>query len=118
MDLKLLADVGIDVDEALSRMMGNQNLFKRMMLKFVDDQTYHNLILSIKEKNQEEIFRNAHTLKGMCANLAIKPLTSLFTKQVELLRNDDLVAAVSLMDEIDREYQAITKVIAEVFNEL
>lgn len=98
MNQKVLKDVGIDVEDALSRMMGNENLFKRMMSRFVDDLTYHQLLSAIKDDNQEEIFRHAHTLKGICANLSIKPLEDLFVRQVEFIRNDDLKVALFIIN--------------------
>ena len=43
MDKEALMVAGIDVDDALRRFMGNENLFKRMLSKFLNDTTINDL---------------------------------------------------------------------------
>ena len=48
----------------------------------------------------------AHTLKGICGNLSLTALFSLFTRQVAALRRGDLEEAQTLMAQISPAYTA------------
>ena len=43
MDKESLLVAGIDVEDALRRFMGNENLLKRMLSKFINDTTINDL---------------------------------------------------------------------------
>ena len=62
-----------DYNEVKSRLM-NDRIILKFLLKFVDDPTYHDLMIAIRRENQEESFRAAHTLKGLCLNLGLRKL--------------------------------------------
>ena len=61
--------IGSDFDKVLER-MGSEALVKRFAIKFLEDKSFEELTESLKEKDGECAFRAAHTLKGVCANLA------------------------------------------------
>ena len=44
------------------------------MFKFLDDGSYQELVNALKEGRDEDAFRAAHTLKGVCQNLSFTSL--------------------------------------------
>ena len=61
--------MGADYQNTLNR-FPNEAFIKKFVLKFLDDNSYANLKEAIAAGNVEEAFRAAHTLKGVCLNLA------------------------------------------------
>ena len=49
-------------------------LIQRFTLKFLEDQSYLQLKQALENKNYEDAFRSAHTLKGVCQNLSFDRL--------------------------------------------
>ena len=64
---------GGDYKLVLSRLMMDK-IVDRFIRKFLDDPSYNLLISSLNDKNYEEAFRAAHTLKGLCLNLCLDGL--------------------------------------------
>lgn len=83
-----LRALGVNVDEAVGRFMGNSDLYKRMLLKFV------NMIKEMESPIQElfaakkydELIEKTHTIKGTTGNLSITPLYKAYTDIVDFLR--------------------------------
>ena len=109
--VKQLTDGGIDVDEALGRFMGNEGLLERFLKKFADDENYEKLKAAVKDDDAEAMLTASHTLKGVCGNLSMTELFTLFDRQVKELRAGNTEGAKALMNEIDDVY---TKVMSAV----
>lgn len=99
---------GIDVDQALERVMGNEALLERLLGKFLDAPQYHALCAALERGDPEQAAAAAHTMKGMCGNLSMTELFRLFTMQVETLRGGDLMAGRDLMGRITPAYERMT----------
>ncbi len=100
-----LLRAGVNLDEALERFMGNEELLLRFLKKFTNDPSYQSLS---KAMNEEA----AHALKGVCGNLSISRLFELVCKEVELLRGGNGgEEAKQCYLEVVAEYE---KVIAEL----
>ncbi len=84
-----LKENGADVEGTLHRFMNNDALFLKFILKFKDDQNYAKLKQYLDEKNYEEAFKAAHTLKGVSANLGLNPIFDRASAVTELLRGKD-----------------------------
>ena len=84
-----LKENGADVEGTLHRFMNNDALFLKFILKFKDDQNYAILKKHLDEKNYEEAFKAAHTLKGVSANLGLNPIFDRASAVTELLRGKD-----------------------------
>lgn len=81
--------IGSDFDKVLGR-MGSEALVKRFAVKFLEDKSFEELTESLKEKDGEDAFRAAHTLKGICANLGLDRLYEIDCELTEkLLRTSD-----------------------------
>ena len=110
---EILTAAGIQADEALERLMGSEALLERFLKKFLQDKSYEELVSAIEGQELERAFRAAHTLKGVCGNLSMTSLFSLFTAQVEALRRGDMDEAARLMAEIAPAWEAAAAAIGE-----
>ena len=108
---KQLENAGIDVGQALERMMGSEALLERLLGKFPADQNFQKLCRALECGDSAGAVSAAHTLKGICGNLSMTSLFELFTKQVEALRRGDLTEAGRLMEEIRPAYEEAVKAI-------
>lgn len=117
MDEKLriqLEEVGIDVEDALKRFLGNTEAFIGFLKKFPSDPNYMKLEKAVEEDDQDKALSASHILKGVCGNLSIMPLYTLLAKQIERIRAKDWPAAAGFMPEIRREYEIITGVLRKL----
>ena len=110
-----LIAAGINVDEALSRMMGSEALLMRLLKKFLDDANYAKLLDAVARSDAETALTASHTLKGVCGNLSMAALFDLLTRQVGLLRAEDWAGAMELMPGIDGAYEETCRAIRETF---
>lgn len=91
-------------EEALSRLM-NDRLVSKFVLKFVDDGSYQTLEQALASDNTEEAFRAAHTIKGMCLNLAFTKLATSSSNLTEALRGGDLAQGKTLFPQVAADYK-------------
>ena len=106
-----LAAAGIDVDEALERFMGSEAMLNRFLKKFPADQGFAALATALETGDHEGAVNAAHTLKGLCGNLSIKPLFTGFDRQVSLMRAGDWDAAAAMMPQLTEDYNRAVKAI-------
>ena len=60
----------------------SEALIQRFTLKFLEDQSYLQLKQTLENKNYEDAFRSAHTLKGVCQNLSFDRLYEVSDKSL------------------------------------
>lgn len=104
-----LKNAGIDVDSALKRVMGNENLLKRLLGKFLNDQNWNKLTESVENDCKEDALAASHTLKGVCGNLSMDKLFDLFSEQVHLMREENWEKAYSMMPVIKTHYDSVVE---------
>ena len=92
-----LRDAGIDVDDALSRFIGNESLLERFLGKFLNDANYTKLCEAMESGDTEAALIASHTLKGVSGNLSMVTLNELLAKQVKAFRDGNTDLAKSLM---------------------
>ena len=73
--------------EAVLGRLHSEALIQRFTLKFLEDQSYLQLKQALENKNYEDAFRSAHTLKGVCQNLSFDRLYEASNELTELLRD-------------------------------
>ena len=78
--------IGGNYEEVLGRLQ-SEALIRRFTLKFLEDQSYLQLKQALENKNYEDAFRSAHTLKGVCQNLSFDRLYEVSNELTELLRD-------------------------------
>lgn len=77
--------IGGNYEDVLRR-LHNEALIQKFTLKFLN-QSYLLLKQALKDKNYEDAFRSAHTLKGVCQNLSFDRLYEVSNELTELLRD-------------------------------
>ena len=68
--------------EAVLGRLHSEALIRRFALKFLEDQSYIQLKQALENKNYEDAFRSAHTLKGVCQNLSFDRLYEVSDKSL------------------------------------
>ena len=106
-----LKAAGVDVDEALGRVLGNEALLERLLAKFADSPQLHQLEVALGQGDGQAVVAAAHTLKGVCGNLSITPLYQLFTRQVDTFRAGDPQGAAAMMGEIAEQFDLAARAI-------
>ncbi|MCM1104997.1 MAG: Hpt domain-containing protein [Clostridium sp.] len=103
-----LERAGVNLNEALERFMGNEELLVRFLKKFVNDSSYQSLVKAMGEKNAKDAFEAAHALKGVCGNLSIAKLFEHVCRLVELLRGGNMgEEADQCFAEVVAEYERV-----------
>ncbi len=84
---KEMEENGADVETTVKRFMGNEKMYMKFIMKFLDDNNYDKLKENLSKGDYEETFNSAHTLKGVAANLGIDPVCALAAEISDLLRH-------------------------------
>lgn len=82
-----LKKLGLNADEGLERVMGDEALYEMMLGMFLD--SVQDNPISPEEFEGEELeglIKKAHMLKGVAGNLALTPLFKSYTETLEFLR--------------------------------
>ena len=105
--IEALKQFGADTNDGLSRCMGNEAFYFKLIGKTVDDKNFAALEEAIASKNYDTAFEIAHSMKGVLGNLALTPIYTPVCEMTELLRN-----------RTDADYAPFLKTIAEKRAEL
>lgn len=96
----------IDGDyEDVTARLRSEKLVKKFILRFLDDQSYKLFCSSMEEKNYEEAFRAAHTIKGICQNLGFTRLLESSSEMADALRHGWTPEADTLISRLAEDYQ-------------
>lgn len=115
---KQMKENGAEVEAALGRFLGNEALYMKFIVKFLDDENYTGTIQSIEARDYEAAFQYAHSLKGITANLGLEPVRAAASQITDLLRNrkSQEIDEKQLMDykeELETVYKNFQKIIEE-----
>jgi len=100
--LAKLNEWGCNVDVALERLIGDKEFYVDCLKVFKDDENFFMLKDSLDKKDYKQCFDCAHTLKGIAANLGLKPVCNATSKIIEKLRAEDY-------SDLKREYEMVHK---------
>ena len=85
--LDKLNQFGANTKEGLDRCMNNEAFYLRLVDKAINDDSFIKLKDELENKNYDEAFKIAHSLKGVLGNLSLTPLYDLAIEITENLRN-------------------------------
>lgn len=113
--------IGGNYKEAEERLM-SEKFITKYIVKYLDDHSYETLMEEwMGEKDEEKLFRAAHTLKGVCLNLALSNLSKIAEPITENYRptnsfkRDDIE---ELFEELIKEQKKTVDLITEFKNSL
>lgn len=89
----------------------SERLVKKFVLKYLDDGSFDLLCKSMAEKNYEEAFRAAHTIKGMCQNLDFTNLLDSSSRLSDALRHGWTPEADGLFEKVKADHLTVTAAI-------
>lgn len=104
--------MGGDYKDVIGRFY-SADLVERFLKKFPDDQSYSKLCEAFAQNDVKTAFCAAHTLKGICQNLAIANLAKPLCTMTELLRAERLEEARVLLPEVQTQYGITVEAIRE-----
>ncbi len=96
--------LGGDYEGVTARLRG-ERLVRKFVLKFLDDKSYELFCAMMAEKNYEEAFRAAHTIKGVSDNLGFTHLHAVSSRMADALRHGWTPEADTLVDALAESYQ-------------
>ena len=91
---------GANVDEALVRCLNNESFYLKLVNKALTDPSFDKLAEAVCAGDLEKGFDLAHSLKGVCANLALTPICRPVEQITELLRSRTDTDYAELLEQI------------------
>lgn len=105
--------MGADYEEVFGRLR-SERLITKFVLKFPGDPSFSQLQSTLEEKNVEEAFRAAHTLKDVAQNLGFTPLYEATATLTEVLRAGNLPEDDNMMNAVAKEYERTVAAIEQL----
>lgn len=105
--------MGADYEEVFGRLR-SERLITKFVLKFPGDPSFSQLQSTLEEKNVEEAFRAAHTLKGVAQNLGFTPLYEATATLTEVLRAGNLPEDDNMKNAVAKEYERTVAAIEQL----
>lgn len=109
--LESLKQYGANVEEGLSRCMGNEAFYFRLVSIIPDEENFARLKSSIETDDLDAAFEAAHALKGVTGNLSLTPLYQPIFEITELLRARTKTDYSALLSEILERKNELEKMI-------
>lgn len=106
------AKMGGDYEAILGR-LGSQAMVERFSVKFLNDSTFEDLMVSLEDGNWEEAFRAVHTLKGVAANLSISRVEKTASDLTEELRGGKELVHTELLTALREAYGEAVEALRE-----
>ena len=98
--------VGGDYQDVVKRLM-SEEFAAQLALGFLDDDGFSSLEKAMKNRNAEDAFRAAHTLKGVALNLGFKNLGESASELTEVLRKRTFDGADEPFEKVRADYAVV-----------
>ncbi len=95
-----LRTLGVDVDDGLKRLMGNEKLYRRLLGSFVKMIRTQAVHPDFDENDYKEAIEKAHSIKGTAGNLSLTPIYKSYSEVLNLLRTDKPTEAKAVLAEV------------------
>ncbi len=107
------AAMGGDYEDVIGRLR-SEKLVEKFAVKFLNDGSFDLLSDSLENKNYDEAFRAAHTLKGICQNLGFTDLYVPSNKMTETLRAGGREGLEEQFEEVKANYDKTVAAIRQL----
>ena len=98
--------VGGDYKDVVKRLI-SEEFAVQLALGFLDDDGFSSLEKAMKNRNAEDAFRAAHTLKGVALNLGFKNLGESASELTEVLRKRTFDGADEPFEKVRADYAVV-----------
>ena len=102
----LYETVGGDYKDVVKRLI-SEEFAAQLALGFLDDDGFSSLEKAMKNRNAEDAFRAAHTLKGVALNLGFKNLGESASELTEVLRKRTVDGADEPFEKVKADYAVV-----------
>lgn len=99
-------EVGGDYNDIVTRLKTEDRIIKFAGM-FARDESYKTLVEALDAQDVDTAFRAAHTMKGMCQNMAFTRLLRSSQEITELLRAKDLESAKDMLPKVTEDYNLV-----------
>ncbi len=106
-----LDQYGVDLEGALTRVLGDKELYLECIHDFLQENTYNRLKECMEAGEYEEAIAPAHALKGVTANLGIVPLNEKIVVVLDALRNGKREHLQEQYEDFCKEMEAFQKLL-------
>lgn len=83
-----LRTLGVDIDDGLKRLNGNEKLYTRLLGKFIDSFNANLVSADFDANDYQETIEKAHSIKGTAGNLSLTPIFEAYSEILKLLRTE------------------------------
>ena len=109
--------------ESVRGRIPKDSLICTFLIKFLSDPSYDTLCEALKEEDYEKAFRAAHTLKGVCDNLALSRLGESASVLTECLRGKEreqinVELCSTLANQVTEDYRTTAEAIKQLQNSM
>jgi len=111
------AALGGDYADVSARLRSDR-LVQKFLLRYLEDRSFSSLCAAMAEKEPEEAFRAAHTIKGVCQNLAFTRLLESSSQLSDALRHGWTPEAEPLLERVKEDHLAVVTAIQAFQKEL
>lgn len=105
--VEALRSAGADVDSGISRCMGNEDFYIRLVNMALADDGYSALREAVEAHDLEKGFECAHALKGMLGNVSLTNVLDPVLEMTEALRAREDRDYSALLDKMDEEIEKL-----------
>ena len=109
-----LREIGVDIDAALERLGGVEDLYFMIVPKFLEDNNYDLFLNDIENSAYDEAVHHIHTLKGAAYNMGFHKIGDCSSRILEQLREEEYNGLDDLIDELSREYHQVRATLIEM----
>ena len=108
-----LKQFGADTDDALTRCMGNEGFYFKLIGRVLEDKGFDTLEQAIGAHDLDAAFEAAHSLKGVLGNLSLTPIYEPVNEMTELLRSRSDVDYQPYLDAIKQKKTELAELAAQ-----
>ena len=114
-----LIEAGVELDEAIHRFMGMEDMYEKFLLRYTEDNCLEDMKKALEDRDVESIFKSAHYMKGLAANLELTPvkeqahIVTEKTRGRESLTDEEFLELEELIEELSDRDKTMTEVIKQ-----
>lgn len=98
--LEELKTLGVNVEEGLKRLNGNEKLYTRLFGSFLKTLNANTVAVDFDGTDYAGVIEKVHTIKGTSGNLSVTPLYESYSEMLGLLRSDKPEEAREILKKI------------------